>query len=95
MFDPFKNYPNVDAQVPNKNDKLHMAIQLAAYDDGLAFIKTLVEVEGVKPSFSDCQAAIENNNTELLDYLLSHGADPHEDDDLLTMWQQEYTALRL
>lgn len=32
---------------------------------------------------SDCQAAIENNNTELLDYLLSHGADPHEDDDLL------------
>lgn len=38
MFDPFKNYPNVDAQVPNKNDKLHMAIQLAAYDDGLAFI---------------------------------------------------------
>lgn len=83
MFDPFKNYPNVDAQVPNKNDKLHMAIQLAAYDDGQAFIKTLVEVEGVKPSFSDCQAAIENNNTELLDYLLSHGADPHEDDDLL------------
>jgi len=59
-----------------------------------AFIQELVEVQGFKPTLSECDTAMKHGQFETLDYLLSHGADPHEDDDMLIHLAAGYNQVK-
>lgn len=63
---------------------LDTCLDYATYGNNTKMVKHLIQVEGAKPTFDHCHTAIEYGQFEALDELLSNGADPHANNDLLT-----------
>ena len=66
------------------NECLDTCLDYATYGNNTKMVKHLIQVEGAKPTFDHCHTAIEYGQFEALDELLSNGADPHANNDLLT-----------
>lgn len=69
-------------------------LEYAIAEHAVSVIKEIIEVQGIKPDFSDCHTAMKHGQFETLDYLLSHGADPHEDDDMLIHLAAGYNQVK-
>ncbi len=85
------------AELIESNDKDYDIKECLEYAIGYkshAVIKEIIEAQGIKPDFSDCHTAMKHSQFETLDYLLSHGADPHEDDDMLIHLAAGYNQVK-
>jgi hypothetical protein len=85
------------AELNESNDQsydLKECLGYAIADSAFSIIKEIIEVQGFTPSFSECDTAMKHDQLETLDYLLSHGADPHEKDDLLIHLAAAYNQVK-
>lgn len=69
-------------------------LEYAIAENAFSVVKEIVEVQGFTPTLSECDTAMKHGQFETLDYLLSHGADPHEDDDMLIHLAAGYNQVK-
>ena len=84
--DKLAEFKALQAQLIEANDQdydIRQCLEAAIASSAANVRNELIEVQGVKPGLSECHTAMKNGQWETLDYLLSHGADPHEDNDML------------